>query len=145
MTEDILENIPEGSIYTTRTIIISTFFGGLLAGGYMVYWNFKTFGEHKKAITALVLTILTLLAVMATGFFPALDRIPAIFYTIFITLGVSLLTKRYQGSLIDKHISNNGKIYSTGRAVLVCVISIIVIAAFLMGAYLLQDAAAGRL
>jgi len=145
MTEDILENIPEGTVYTTRTIIISTFFGGLLAGGYMVYHNFKTFGEHKKAVVAIVLTIITLLAFIATGFFPALDRIPPIFYTIFITLAVSLLTKRYQGSLVAKHISNNGKIYSTGRAVAVCVISIIVIAAFLLGAYLLQDAAAGNL
>jgi hypothetical protein len=140
MQEDLLENVTEGQIYTTRAIVVSSFFGGLLAGSFMMYQNFKTFGEHKKAIATIVIAILTLLVIFATSFIPVLDSIPSIIYSIAITLIVSFLTKKYQDKLIDQHINTGGKIYSTGRAVLICVISILIIAAIILGAYYLQDA-----
>jgi len=143
MEKDLLENItiPEGEIYTSGTIVVSSFFGGLLASSFMIYRNFKTFGEHKKAGATILLTILTLVGIVATAFIPALDKIPGIIYTLFITLATSALTKKYQGTLIEKHKAAGGKIYSTGRAVLICVISILLIVGFLLGAFFLQDAA----
>lgn len=141
MKEDLIEDIAEGKVYTTRIIVISTFFGSVLAGGFMIYQNFKTFGEHKKAGATILLTIAITLALMGTAFVPALDKIPGFFFTILITLIISLLTKRYQSRLIEKHINNEGKIYSSGRAVLICIISILLIAAFILGVFFLQDAA----
>jgi hypothetical protein len=145
MKEDLLENITEGHIYTVRTIVISSLFGGLFAGGFMIYQNFKTLGEHKKASATILITIIALAALTATALLPALEKIPNIFYTIFITLATSLLAKKYQGSLIEHHVSTGGKIFSTGRAVVICIISILIVATFFLGAYFLQDAAIGNL
>ena len=140
MSEDLLENIAEGEVYTVRTIVISTVFGGLLGGSYMIYQNFKKFGEPKKAIATLIISIFTLLGIIATAFSPQLEKIPGLVYTVVIGVAVSILTKKYQGELIEKHIAANGKIYSSGRAVVISIISILLILAFAMGIFLLQDA-----
>jgi hypothetical protein len=145
MKEDLLENVAEGHIYTVRTIVISALFGGLLAGGIMIYQNFKTFGEHKKASVTILITITFLVALIATSLLPVLEKIPNIFYTILITLATSVLAKKYQGNLIEHHLSTGGKIFSTGRAVVICIISILIVVAFLLGAYFMQDAAIGNL
>lgn len=139
MEEDLLENIPEGKVYTIRTIVASAFFGGILAGCFMIYQNFKTLGEHKKAALTIIAGVLTLAVLIASTIVPALEKIPGFFYTIFFTLAVSVLSKRYQGVAIGKHIANEGKIYSTGRAVTICLISLLVIVVFAAGFYFLQD------
>jgi hypothetical protein len=145
MKEDLLEDVTEGQIYTTRTIVLSALFGGLPAASFMLYQNFKVFEEHKKASAIILITILTLGGITATSFIPALEKIPDIFYAILITIAVSLLTKKYQGNLINRHISTGGKIYSTGRALLICLISVLLVAALFSGVYFLQDAATGNL
>ncbi len=141
MKEDLIDNIPELPVYTTRMIVISSLFGGIPAGAYMIYQNFKIFGESKKAGATIVLSILVMIALIATAFIPALDNIPGIFFTIITTIAVSLLTSKYQGELIKKHIEADGKIYSGGRAVLICFISILVFVALALGAFFLQDVA----
>jgi hypothetical protein len=145
MKEDLLDNIPEVQLYTTRTIVISSLFGGLPAGSFMIYQNFKSFGDHKKARATILISVLVMLSIMATVFIPFLEKIPGIFYTILTTLSVSLLTKKYQGNLIATHINAEGKIHSGARAVLICLISFLLIAAILFGAFLLQDAAINNL
>ena len=141
MTEDLIDIIPEKTVYTTRTIVASTFFGGIPAGAYMIYQNFKSFGEHKKAVITIALSIVFLIALIGTSFIPELDNIPGIFFTILITIIISLLTGKYQGKLIKKHIEADGKIHSTGRAVLICIFSILVFVGLALGAFLLQDLA----
>ncbi|HMI79031.1 MAG TPA: hypothetical protein VK484_09555 [Ferruginibacter sp.] len=141
MKEDLLENISDTQVYTTRTIVISTFFGGLIAGSYMIYQNFKAFGDQRKAGTTIVITVLVMLLLIASTFVPVLEQIPGIIYGIVITMVVSLLTQKYQADLILKHIKADGKIHTGGRAVLICVVALLIMAAFIFGAYFLQDAA----
>jgi hypothetical protein len=143
--DDLLENIAEGEIYTTRTIIISSLFGGLFASSYMIYKNFKLFGENKKAGITILLTVLIFFGLMATGLSPALDKIPGIFYSILLTLATSLLTIKYQGHLIASHINREGKLRSGGNAVLVCIVSILIMVALMLGAFYLQDTAVGNI
>lgn len=145
MEEDLLEEVTEEQIYTVRTIVISSLFGGFLAASFMLYQNFKTLDAHKKANVTILITILTLIGLGATSFIPVLEEIPDIYYTILITLAVSLVTKKYQGHLIERHLSTGGKIFSTGRALLICAISILLIGLFFGGIYFLQDAAIGNL
>ena len=141
MKEDLLDNIPEIQAYTTRTIVVSSFFGGIPAGCFMIYQNFKSFGDHKKARATILIAILAMIGIMATGFIPVLEKIPGIFFTILATIMISLLTKKYQGKLIETHIQQEGKIYSGGRAVLICIISVLIMVAIIFAAFLLQDAA----
>ena len=141
MKEDLLENIPDRQVYSTRTIVISTFFGGLIAGSYMIYQNFKVFGDQRKASTTIVITVLIMILLVISTFVPVLEQIPGIIYSIVITMVASLLTQKHQSDLIVKHINAEGKIHTTGRAVLICVIALLIMAAFVFGAYFLQDAA----
>lgn len=116
MTPDILENISTGRAYTTKMIVVSSFFGGFYIGGFMMYQNFKKFGEHKKAAATVVITVVALTALVATAMLPAMDRVPGVVYSLFLTLGISLLSNRFQGDLIQQHVSNGGKLHSSGRA-----------------------------
>lgn len=141
MKEDLLEDISDKQVYTIRTIVISTFFGGLIAGSYMIYKNFKVFGDQRKASTTIVITVLVMILLVASTFVPVLEQVPGIIYSIVITLAVSLLTQKYQTDLILKHIKADGKIHTAGRAVLICVIALLIMASFIFGAYFLQGAA----
>ena len=53
-----LNKIPFGKVYTTKMIVVSSFFGGILAAGYMMYQNFIIFGEARKAGLTLVFTLI---------------------------------------------------------------------------------------
>ena len=139
--EDLLENIAEGQVYTIRTIVISTLLGSLLAGSYMLYQNFKKFGEYKKARATVMLTIVAFLVLLACAFSPILAKIPGLVYTLVFSIITSLLAQKYQGDLIEKHIAANGKIYSAGRAILICVISVLLLFTLALGAFFMQDMA----
>ncbi len=139
MEKDILEVIPEGKVYTTKTILVSSFFGGLLAGSFMLYQNFKTFGDHRKAGITIVISVAVLIFLLAVSFIPSLDKIPSIFYSIIVTAATAFFTKKYQEHLIDMHIVSEGKTYNSGRAILVCVISIAILIGLILVPFLIQD------
>jgi uncharacterized membrane protein len=142
MQKDLLEeNITQGKIFTVKTIVLSAFFGGLLAAGFMLYQNFKTFGDNKKATLAIIGTILVVIALAVTASIPALEKIPNFVYSLVITLIASGVVKIFQETSIDAHIIAGGKLHTTGRAVVVCIITIAIMIVFILGAYLLQDAA----
>ena len=141
MEEDKLEVVFEGAVYTQKAIVISAFFGGLFAGGYMLYKNFKTFGEDKKAAQTIIFSIIGFVFILASGFIPVLEKIPGFFFSVFFTMITSLLTRKFQGDLISKHLNGDGRIYSTRNAVAVCLVNILIIVAFLLGAFFLQDIA----
>jgi hypothetical protein len=105
MENDLLEKVSEGTVYTSKTIVVSSFFGGILASSYMLYHNFKIFGEHKKASLTIVLSICVIVAVTATVFSPALSKIPGFLFSIFITVLTSFITNKYQLRLISSHIA----------------------------------------
>ena len=140
MTEDLLDTIPERPVYTIRTIVISSLFGGILSATYMIHQNYKALGENKKAGITILLGIVFMALTIATAFIPVLENMPGILFTLITTIIISFLAEKYQGKLISKHIEAEGRIHTTGRAVLVCVIAILIIAALIVGAYFLGDA-----
>ncbi len=145
MENDLLEKVSEGTVYTSKTIVVSSFFGGILASSYMLYHNFKIFGEHKKASLTILLSICLIVAVIATAFSPALSKIPGFLFSIFITVLTSFITNKFQLRLISNHIATQGKIFETGKAVAVCIIGILAYLALALGAFYLQDSMVGNL
>ena len=139
--DDLLGNIAEGQVYTIRTIVISTIFGGVLAGSFMIYRNFIKFGDLKKARLTILITIVTFIAIFAVVLIPALDQIPNLVYAVVIAIAASVLAKRYQGPLIEQHIAANGKLHSSGRAFLICIVSVVITIAFSSAFLALQYAA----
>jgi hypothetical protein len=139
MEKDILEKLPEGNVYSTKSIVICSFFGGLIASGYMLHHNFKTFGDDRKAKLTILVSIILLIFVLGSAFVPALDKVPNILYSLFITIATSFFSKKHQGDLVSMHLSAGGKLYETGRAVAVCIISILILVALFIVPLLLQE------
>jgi predicted Na+-dependent transporter len=139
MENDLLEKIPDGNVYSSKKIVVSSFFGGLIASGYMLYHNFKTFGDDRKAKLTILISIVALIFMLGSSFVPALDKVPSILYSLFATLATSFFAKKYQADLTSKHLDAGGKLYETGRAVAVCIISILTLVALVLIPFLLQD------
>jgi hypothetical protein len=68
------------------------------------------------------------------------DKVPNILYSLFITLATSFFAKKYQGYLVGMHIGAGGKLYETGRAVAVCIISILILVALVLIPFFLSSA-----
>ena len=58
MEENILEVPPNFKLYTDRSILIATFFGGPLTAGYLIADNYRHLGEKKKFRNTWICTIL---------------------------------------------------------------------------------------
>ena len=59
----------ERSVYSPNQVAAGTFFGGPLAGGYLLWANFKALGRAKQADMTIVITVAVVAAVLAIGFF----------------------------------------------------------------------------
>ena len=129
MQEDILENQVTGSVYSIKTIVISAFFGGVIASGYMLYQNFKALGEPAKARKTVFIVVGIIVALMATFFIPALINTPPILYSIFLTFATSLAAKKTQEDKLRLFIKNGGQYFPPGRSVIVCILSFLALMA----------------
>jgi hypothetical protein len=136
MLEDVIEPIPEGKIYALNSVSIGTFFGSLLAGGFMMAHNYRVFGDKLAAIKTWVISILSLLALIATAFIPELDRVPSFIYSLFCVMAVNFFCRRYQLTQIQQHVQKGGELYSTGAVVAVVVINAICLVALIFLLYL---------
>lgn len=141
MEKDLLDNIEQeqGKVYSIKTIVFSAFFAGILASGFMIYKNYKTFGDIKKANRSLFCTILLLILIISTMFVPALEKVPGFFYSILLTLGTSIFVNRFQRDLVNNHVSKGGRLYETGNVVAVCIVSILIIVGLILVPFFLQD------
>ncbi len=119
---------PKGKIYTERTIWFATFFGGPLVAGYLLFENFKAFGERERAKTALIMSIaFTILLFAALFLVPDIDKVPRFIIPLTYTAAAFGLAKHYQGAKISAHIGAGGETQSAGKAILVTVVGIVVL------------------
>lgn len=139
MEQDLLDKQVTGKIYSIRTIVVSSLFGGFPASGYMLYRNFITLEEKSNATRTIVITIAMLVFLMSTAYIPALDKIPGILYSLFLTIATSFIAKKVQGDKIIKFVSEGGKHYSTGHSVLVCILAFIALIAISAGLYFITQ------
>lgn len=132
MEKDLLEDIEvieNGKVYSTKAIVISSFFAGLLASGYMLYKNYKTFGQVRNANLTMLFSVILFFGILGTGYIPALDKIPWVVYSILYTLGTSIFATKFQGDLISKHVAKAGSYFENGNIILVCLISVLILLA----------------
>jgi len=134
---------PAGKVYKTQMIIVATFFGGILAGAYLLASNFKTFGDKKKANATWLLTILVLLFLVSTLFIPVLSKVPSLVYSGLCAALVGWVTATYQQKEVQAHLAAGGAHYSGGRVLAVVAIGLAIIVAVALIAFVLQDAAVG--
>ncbi len=128
--------VPEGSIYTLKTIQVATTLCGPLVAGYMLSNNFKLFGEPDKARNTWLWTIV--LTVLLFGILFALpdkiiNKTPTILFPLLYGAVAFYTGKKFQESNINAHIKAGGNKYKFGRSFLVSVICLLVLSIPILG------------
>ena len=107
-------------IFTIKAISLATFFGGFLAAGFLLYRNYKTFGNIEAARKAIFVALLATVIFFAVIFMipESLNTHALQGFTAGIIAGaVALLTEKLQGKQIKEFLDDNGAKASNWQAV----------------------------
>ncbi|MET0637922.1 MAG: hypothetical protein ABWZ25_17960 [Chitinophagaceae bacterium] len=128
MEDDIFTEKPVTEIYRDQSVAIGTFVGGPLVAGYLIADNFKRLGQPGKVAITWVISVAVTLGIFAAGIFiPGIERIPSFVIPLLYTFIAHILTRNYQGPLINDHISRGGPVFSNWRAVGVGLIGLVIV------------------
>lgn len=116
MQEQLFPDTITRRLYNERSILIGTFLGGPLAGGFLLAQNFKALDQPVKARITWAATIATLLLLIGTAFIPFFDQIPSMVYSFAFCFAAHSFAKHFQGRQIVLHQEGGGQLYSTWRA-----------------------------
>jgi hypothetical protein len=117
MEENLFEDVPQYKLYNEMAIRIGTFLGGPLIAGYLIAENFKMLGKYEKLrLTWLWTGLATIIIFMAAILLSDVERFPKIIVPVAYAWVASWITSHFQGASLKTHISNNGQLYTTGRA-----------------------------
>jgi len=104
-------------LYKISGIGIATFFGSILAGGFLMSRNYKKLGKHAAATKALVYSAIATVAVLVISFLIPEDlNIPNLAFTIPQIIVMVQLAKKEQGADIEAHAANGGVLASDWKA-----------------------------
>jgi len=105
------------AFYKISGIGIATFFGSLIAGGYLAAYNLKALGRHHEARNVMITTIVaSALIVIVSYTLPSRFNIPGVAAGIVQTMIMVQFSKKWFGYDIASHITNHGKMYSNWKA-----------------------------
>lgn len=108
-------NAPEYKLYGTKAVVIATFFGSALAGGYLMAKNYQRLGNKTGAKQALIYTFLAVIASLIAGYLLP-ESVPpfAVSLPVLVTMGQA--TKQLQGPAFEQHLQNHGQYESCWKA-----------------------------
>lgn len=142
MQEDILTEVPVKKLYKEGSISIAAFLAGPLAGGYLMAENFRSLGKPVAARITIIGTIAFILLLLLISVFPIADKIPNILFSVLYALTASFITRKFQHSGIQQHLSLGGAMYSGSRVFLIGIICLVLTIAILIGGLYLLDPSA---
>jgi uncharacterized integral membrane protein len=139
MQEPLFPSTVTYKLYNERAILIATFVGGPLAGGYLLARNFGALNEPAKAGKTWIITIGIMLLLVVSVFIPAADAIPGFVYSLLFCCTAHFAARKYQGSSIALHQTNGGRLYTTWRAVLTGLVFMVLMIGLILALFYLQD------
>jgi len=110
---------PRPKLYSMAGIDVATFFGSWLAGAVLVSRNYRSLGEHDAARNALLLGVVSTLAlafVIYSIVVPATARVDAHVILAAQVAAVHLVVSWVQGDALESHASTGGEFFSRWRA-----------------------------
>lgn len=144
MQEPFFPSTITNKFYTERAILIATFIGGPLAGGFLIAQNFGALRQPAKKNLTWFITLSVLLLVFGSVLVPAFDALPGIAYSLVFCLSAHYLARKFQGNQLYQHQASGGDFHGTGRAIAVGFISLLLMLAFIVGLNFLADNAGNR-
>ncbi|GAA5068638.1 hypothetical protein [Lysobacter panacisoli] len=121
---------PGARLYKVSGIGLATFFGSVLAGGWLMARNYRALGEHDKARRALGYSVVAAVVVVLLALLLP-DEVPNMAFIVPQLIALTQLARRYQGDRIAEYEAAD-QAYSNWRAF---GISLLAIPAFLLVAF----------
>lgn len=123
-------------LYSLKAIGVTTFFGGPLAAGYLIYKNYLAINEPDKAKNALIAGIVSTIILFCIIFLipeETIDRIPRILIPTSYTLIIYQIVSKLQGEILKEHEIKENSFYSNWKAAGVGLVSSIILVISLFG------------
>jgi hypothetical protein len=115
---------PVPKIFSRLAILVSTFLAGPMAGGYMMAENFKAFGERRRAMWSLIISILgTVLLTTVVNLIPFVDKVPPVAFSAAAFVVIHQMINYYLAERMEAHFQAGGEKAGIGKIILVCVIA----------------------
>ena len=111
----VVRNTPTYKLYSTRSVVIATFFGTPLAGGYLMAKNYQRLGNRSYARLALFYTMLIVIASYFLGFVLP-ESVPSMTVTLPVVIMIGQAMKKLQGKSLEQHLQSHGKFESCWKA-----------------------------
>lgn len=109
----------ESKLYHSESILLATFFGGPLVGGYMTAENFKLMGEPEKAKQTWVFAFIGISLLVAFIQFVQIAKVPWFVLPLVYTALTYIPMKWMQGRKIQRHLMQGGQLYKGDRVFVV--------------------------
>lgn len=128
-----IKNPKEEKMYKVSGIVLATFLGSLLAGGWLLSRNFKVMGDEARARTTLIVCCIGTAVVLALGLLlPESWNVPNAVFVVPQIIAVLQYAKQTQAAAVDAHAAEGGQLASNWRAAGVAVIAMLVLFAVLI-------------
>lgn len=123
MAENFYTESVESRLYSSESVLLATFFGGPLAGGYMTAENFKFMGEQEKAKHTWVLTLLSVSVLIGFLQFAQGSKVPWYVLPLIYTLLTYVPMKVLQGKRITTHLQMGTPMYKGNRVFVIAFVA----------------------
>jgi preprotein translocase subunit YajC len=144
MTENFYSQSLESKLYSSESVLIATFFGGPLVGGYMTAENFKFLGETEKVRHTYIITGLMLCVLIGFLQFAQGSHFPWFVFPVSYTLLTYIPMKVLQGKRIRTHMQMGTPLHKGDRvAVISFVGAVATIVGLLIASVLVQAVTTG--
>lgn len=137
VTHEGKSNTYNSKLFKVSGIGVATFFGTVLAGGYLMYRNYKNLGRHAEANQALIWSAVAVAAFVGIALLlPENINPPSIGFTVVQVIVITQLAKKFFSDALLDHELHGGKLASNwlafGISLLVLSILAVMLVAFVV-------------
>lgn len=108
-------DVPVYKLYSTRAVVIASFFGTPLAGGYLMAKNYQQLGNKTYARRALFYSLLAVIVSFCLGIVLP-DAVPPMAVTLPVVMAMGQAMKQLQGTALEEHQKKQGQFESCWKA-----------------------------
>lgn len=125
--------MPEEKLFNLSAIMLGTFLGGPVAGGYLIYSNYVMLGVPERGKQVLLYAVVIMYGLIGSMLFlpeQTVDKIPRFLIPWVCAAIAYFVAKKLQGELVLHHAEAGGQFYARWRAVwvtLVCVLATVLL------------------
>jgi hypothetical protein len=123
---------PAVRLYKISGIALATAFGSVLAGGLLMFLNYRMLGLRRQATRALQYSALAIVVILGIALLiPTGWKVPNVVFTIPQLVVMTVLALQFQGDAIKAHRNGAGQMASNWRALGISLLVMVVVLASL--------------